>query len=66
MAASKEPWFGLSPVVDLMEEATMDVLIYTDTKQWNNVMLEGLFTPQEAEIIKKIPLARTEMEDSLY
>ena len=40
-----------------MEEATVDVLIDTDTRQWNMAMLEGLFTPQEAEIIKKIPLA---------
>ena len=47
----------LSSVVDSMEEATVDVLIDTDTKKWNNAMLEGLFTPQEAEIIKKIPFA---------
>jgi len=47
----------MSPVVETMEEAIVDVLIDTDTKQWNNAILEGLFTPQEAEIIKNIPLS---------
>ena len=56
----------MSPVVESMGEATVDVLIDPETKQWNNVMLEGLFTPQEAEIIKKIPLARIETKDNLY
>ena len=47
----------MSPVVETMEEAIVDVLIDTDTKQWNNAVLEGLFTPQEAEIIKNISLS---------
>lgn len=29
-------------------------------------MLDGLFTPQEADIIKNIPLARVDAEDNLY
>ena len=29
-------------------------------------MVDGIFAPQEAEEIKNIPLARKDMEDTLY
>ena len=41
------------------EETTVDCLIDPDTRRWNNDMMEGMFIPQEAAAIKKIPLSRT-------
>nr|POF20589.1 hypothetical protein CFP56_78624 [Quercus suber] len=49
-----------------MEEATVDTLIETKTKQWNYVKIDGIFEPQEAEIIKTIPLALFESDDIVF
>ncbi|XP_030974642.1 uncharacterized protein LOC115994578 [Quercus lobata] len=56
----------LSPMVDTMEEATVDCLIDEGTRTWNATMVDEIFAPQEAEEIKNILLARNEMEDSMY
>ena len=56
----------LSPMVETMEEATVDCLINEETRTWNIAMIDGIFAPQEAEEIKNIPLAREDIEDSLY
>ena len=56
----------LSPMVETMEEATVDCLINEETRTWNVAMIDGIFAPQEAEEIKNIPLAREDTEDSLY
>ena len=43
----------------------VDCLINSKTRTWNHEMIEGIFIPQEAEIIKKIPLSRKEAVDYL-
>lgn len=55
-----------SLVVDSMSAATVDVLFDPETKQWNNDMLDGLFIPQEADIIRSIPLACVDAKEKLY
>ena len=49
-----------------MEEATVECLIDKSTRTWNATMVDEIFAPQEAEEIKNIPLARKEIEDTLY
>ena len=49
-----------------MEEAIVDCLIDEQTRTWNTEMVDGIFAPQEAEVIKNIPLAREATEDSLF
>ena len=53
-------------MVEAMEEATVDSLIDEGTRTWNEVMVDGMFAPQEAEEIKNILLARIETEDTMY
>ena len=36
----------------------MDVLTDHQTRQWNASMVDGMFVPHEAKMIKKIPLSR--------
>ena len=44
--------------MDTMEDVRIvDVLIDAHTLQWDKAMIDGMFIPQEAEIIKKIPSA---------
>lgn len=43
----------------------MDVLIDAHTRQWDKAMIDGMFIPQEAELIKKIPLACLVLDDAL-
>ena len=35
----------------------MDILIEPTTRLWNNDLIDGLFAPEEAEIIKNFPLS---------
>ena len=35
-----------------MEEAPVDILIEAENRRWNIDLVDGLFAPQEAEIIK--------------
>lgn len=49
-----------------MKEATVDVLIEAEARQWNHEMTDGNFAPQEAKLIKKIPLAQIGLEDTLF
>lgn len=41
-----------SPIIDSMEEAPVDILIEAENKQCNIDLVDGLFAPQEVEIIK--------------
>ena len=52
----------LSPSMDTMVDAKVEILIKEDTRQWDH----GLFSPQEAELIKSIPLSRCVAEDTLF
>lgn len=46
--------------------ATVDFLIDENSRQWNAEMVDGIFIPGEAELVKKIPIARIAIEDSLF
>ena len=48
------------------EDATVEVLIKEDKRTWNKDVIDGLFVPKEAELIKKIPLSRHPTEDKLF
>ena len=55
-----------SPIVESMCDATVDILIDDETRNWNNDMLDGLFVPSEADVMRNIPLARVVSKDTLY
>ena len=40
------------------EETTVNVLINEESRTWNMQLIDGLFVPKEAELVKKIPLSR--------
>lgn len=62
----KHPTKITSPLVESKEETTVDCLIDLDTRRWNNDMVDGMFIPQYAAAIKKIPLSRTVTDDTLF
>ena len=51
----KHPTKIASPIIDFLEGATVDCQIYVDLRQWNIDMVDGIFVPEEAELIKKPP-----------
>lgn len=59
------PWVS-SPMIASLEEATVDMLNDDDSRQWNLDLVDGIFAPEEAALIKKIPLERCKAEDSLF
>ena len=56
----------LSPIIDSMANAKVDILIDERTRQWNHELIEGIFIPEEADLIKTIPLSQQEAEDTLF
>ena len=62
----KHPPLVTSPIIESMEDATVDCLIDKTPGNWDAEMLEGVLIPAEAEVAKKIPLARSQTEDSLF
>ena len=44
----------------------MDVLINEDGWMWNEQLIDGLFVPEEAELVKKILLSRHSVDDKLF
>ena len=42
------------------------ILIEENSRQWNHELIDGIFTPLEAELIKAIPLSQCEAEDNLF
>ena len=55
----------ISPILESMEEATVDCLINPETRT-NHEMIDAIFIPQEAEIIKKIPLSKNDVANSIF
>lgn len=49
-----------------LEGITVEDLIDPESRQWNHELIDGIFVPKEAKIIKKIPLARVVVDDTLY
>ena len=56
----------LSPMVETLADAKVATLIDETSRQWNHEMINGIFTPLEAELIKAIPLSQCEADDSLF
>ena len=52
--------------LESFENHTVDSLIDPNTRKWNEELIDGLFVEEDVELIKKIPLSRVEMEDTLY
>ena len=44
----------------------MDSLIDPIKREWISELVDGLFVPEDADIIKKIPLSRAASEDKFY
>ena len=40
-----------SPILDSMVEATVDSLIIPETRTWNHEMIDGIFAPQETDLV---------------
>ena len=55
----------LSPVIDGSQEATVDYPINPTSRSWDKDVLLGYFAPMEADLILKIPLSPTNVEDKL-
>ena len=53
----------LSPVLEGMQDATMDSLIDQQTRTWDIDVLNGFFAPLEVDLILKIPLSSNFVED---
>ncbi|XP_075640434.1 uncharacterized protein LOC142612204 [Castanea sativa] len=62
----KHPPQVLSPMVDSLADAKVAILIEETSRQWNHEMIDGIFTPMEAKLVKAIQLSRYEAEDSLF
>ena len=39
---------------------------WLSNRQWNTELIDGIFIPSEVDLIKNIPLSRTESEDMIY
>ena len=42
------------------------MLIDDSNRQWDHGFIDGILTPEEAELIKQIPLTQVEVVDSLF
>ena len=67
-----DPWLPslehpriLSLVIDGLQEATVDCLINPTPRSWDRDALLGYFAPMEIDLILKIPLSPTTVEDKL-
>ena len=62
----KHPMFLATCLLESFENYTVDSLIDPSTRRWNEEMVDGLFVEEDAKLIKKIPLSRPVIEDTLY
>lgn len=60
----EHPWI-LSLVIEGHNEATVDYLINPISRSWDRDIVVGFFAPLEVELIMKIPLSSTNVEDKL-
>ena len=54
----KHPPLVSSPLIESMEDATVDCLIDNNTGKWDAEMLKGVLILAEAELVQRIPLPR--------
>ena len=62
----KHPPLISSPIIESMEDATVDSLIDNNTENWDAEMLKGVLVPAEAELALRIPLPPSQTEDVLF
>ena len=62
----KHPPLVSSPIIESMEDATVDCLIDNNTGKWDAEMLKGVLILAEAELVQRIPLPRCQTDDTLY
>lgn len=53
----KDPTRVPSHEVTGLEDAKVELLINADQRTWNTELIDGMFAPHEAGVIKAIPLA---------
>ena len=53
-------------MVASLEEATVDQLLDESKREWNKDIIDGIFAPEEDELIYRIPLSATASEDSIF
>lgn len=56
----------LSLVLESLIDAKVEILIDELQRQWNHSLIDGIFTSDEAALIKPIPLSRVVKADSLF
>ena len=56
----------ISSPLESMENATVDLLIDADTWSWNLGIIDGLFAPNDVDLIKRIPLTRLACVDEMF
>lgn len=62
----KHPTRVQSPMIECWEETKVEVLINEGSQTWNEQLIDRLFVPEEAALIKKIPLSRHSIDDKLF
>ncbi|XP_075670254.1 uncharacterized protein LOC142640026 [Castanea sativa] len=62
----KHPTKVTSPIIDSMADARVEILIDEATNCWNHSVIDGIFIPKEAELIKSILLPQQGVEDRLF
>lgn len=66
LATKKHSPQVLSPVIDSMAGAKVDILIDETTRQLNHELIDNTFIPEESDLVKTIPLSQQEAKDSLF
>ena len=56
----------LSPILVLSEDATVDQLIDSNSRWWNTSLVDSIFLPFEAQLIKSFPVCHSSQEDFLF
>ena len=57
----KHPPLSSFPIIESMEDATVNCLIDNNMGKWDAEMLNGVLIPAEAELVQRIPLSRLSM-----
>ena len=52
----------LSPIIDFMAGAKVDIFIDETTRQWNHELIDSIFIPEETDLAKTIPLYKKNRE----
>ena len=56
----------LSPPIDSLSEAKVDILIDESNRQWNHGLIDGIFTEEEAALIKSMTLSWVVQKDIIF